>query len=63
MFMVVIIIFIVVYASLSMKCNPKLIPQLFKSSVNSVKAHIISLSLLSFIAVVRMALKSHTYIM
>ena len=62
MFMEVIVIFKYVYASLSMKWKPGLIPRLLKSSVNSVKAFIIYLSLLFFIALVRMALQSQTYI-
>ena len=50
-------------ASLYMKWNPGLIPRLFKSSVNSVKDCIISLSLLFFTAVVRMSLKPYTFMM
>ena len=62
MFMVVIVSFKAVYVSLSMKWKPGLTLWIFKSSVNVVKAFIISLSLLFFIAVVRMALQSYTYI-
>ena len=62
MFMEVIVSFKAVYASLSMKWKPGLIPQIFKSSVNDVKALIIPLSPLLFIAVVSMALQSYTYI-
>ena len=61
MSMVVIAIFKVVGASFSMKWNPSLIPQLFKSPVSSVKACIISMSLLFFISSVRMTLQSYTY--
>ena len=49
--------------SLSMKLNLELIPLLLKSVVNYVETHIISMSLLFFIAVERMALLSYTYIM
>ena len=48
--------------SLSMKWNPGFIPRVFKYVVNFVKACIISLSLLVFIAVVIMTLQSYTYI-
>ena len=61
MFMEVIVIFKFVDASLSMKWNPGSIPRLLKSSVNSVKAFIIYLSLLVFIDLVSMELKSYTY--
>ena len=44
-----------------MKWKPGLIPRLFKSSVNYMKAPIIYLSLLLFISVIRMALQSYTY--
>ena len=54
MFMVLIVIFKAVDASLSMKYNPGLILMLFKYLVNSVKDRIISLSLLFFTAVVSM---------
>ena len=47
-------------ASLSMKWNPVLIQQGFKFVFNYVKYRIISLSLLFFVPVVRMALKSCT---
>ena len=60
MFMVIIVIFKAVDASFSMRWKHGLIPRLFKSSVNDVKAFIVSLSLLFFIAVVRMALQSYT---
>ena len=46
----------------SMKWKPGWIPWIFKSSVKYVKALIISLSLLFFISVVRMALQPYTYI-
>ena len=59
--MVVIFIFKAVDASLSMKWKPGLIPRLFKSSVKSVKARIISLSLLLLIYVVSMKLPTYTY--
>ena len=49
--------------SLSMKLNLELIPLLLKSVVNYVETHIISMSLLFFIAVERMALLPDTYIM
>ena len=62
MFMVVIVRFKAVYALLSMKWKPGLIPRLFKSPVNDVKALIITLSLLLFISIVRMALNPYTYI-
>ena len=61
MFMVFIIIFKAADDSLSIKCNHGLIPQIFKSLVNSVKAHIISLSLLFLVSVVSMTLQSYTY--
>ena len=61
MSMIVIVIFKAVGASLSMKCNPGLILQLFKSVVNSEKYRIISLLLLLFIAVARMTLQQYTY--
>ena len=61
--MFVISIFNAVDDSLSMKCNPGLIPKLFKSSVNSVKSRIIYLSLLFLISVVRLALQSYTCMM
>ena len=57
MSMVFISIFKAVYASFSMKWNPGLIPRLFKSSVNSVKDRIISMSLLLLVSVVIMALQ------
>ena len=62
MSMVVIVRFKPVDASLSMKYKPGWILRIFKSSVKDVKDLIISLSLLFFIAVVRMALHSYTYI-
>ena len=62
MFIVVIFSFKVIDASFSIKWKPGWIPRIFKSSVNDVKALIISLSLLLFIDVVRMALQSYTYI-
>ena len=60
---VIISIFKYVDDSLSMKWNPGLIPRILKSVVNSVKACIISLSLLVSIAVFRVALKYYTYTM
>ena len=45
-----------------MKWKPGSIPRLLKSSVNAVKALIISLSLILFIAVVSMELQSYKYI-
>ena len=62
MFTVVIFSFKAVDASLSMKWKPGLIPQLLNSSVNDAKALIIYLSLILLIDVVRMELKSYTYI-
>ena len=44
-----------------MKYNPGFILWLFKSSAYSVNSHIVSLSLLLFIAVARMSSQSHTY--
>ena len=61
MFIVDIVIFNSANASFSMKFNPGFIPWVFKSSVNSMKDRIIYLSLLFFIAVVRMVLQSCTY--
>ena len=61
-FMVVIVSFKAVDALLSMKWKPGWIPWLFKSSLKDMKALIISLSLLIFVAVVRMTLQSYTYI-
>ena len=60
MFMEVIVIFKYVDASLSIKWKIGLIIRLFNHSVKSVKARIISLSLIFFIAVVRMALQPYT---
>ena len=62
MFMVAIVRFKAVDVSLSVKWRPGLIPRIFKSSVNDVKSLSISLSLLFFVAVFRMALQSYTYI-
>ena len=62
MFMVGIVIFKVVDDSLFIKCKPGLIVRLLKSSVNVVKALIISLSLLFFIDLLMTALQSYTYI-
>ena len=45
-----------------MKCKPRLVPRIFKYSVNAVKDIIISLSLPFFVDVVRMTLQSYTYI-
>ena len=61
MSMVIVAILKSVDASLSMKWIPGLILQLYKSVVNSMKSHIISLSLILFVAVFRMALQSYTY--
>ena len=63
MSMVVFAIFKYVGASLYMKWNRELIPRIFEYSVNSVKNCIISLSIILFVAVVRMALESYTYMM
>ena len=57
MSMVVIAILKAAHDSLSMKWNTGLIPWIFNSPVNSVRACVISLSLLFFIAVVMMPLK------
>ena len=59
--MEVIVVFKAVDASLSMKCKPGLIRCIFKSSVKSVKACSISLSLIFLIAVVSMVLQSYTH--
>ena len=59
--MVFIVSFKAVDNLLSMKWKPGWIPQTFKSSVKDVKALIISVSLLFFIAVVRMSLESYPY--
>ena len=48
--------------SLSINCNPELIPCIFNYSVNYVKARTIYLSLLFFVAVVRGALQAYTHI-
>ena len=61
--MVVISILKAVDASLSVNWNTGLIPRPFNSVVNSVKAHIIYLSLLFFIYVFSMALKPYKYTM
>ena len=61
MSMVLISVFKAVDASLPMKWNPGLIPQIFKSVANSVRSRIISLSHILFIAVVSMVLQSYTY--
>ena len=45
------------------KCNPGLIPWIFNYVVNSVKARILSLSLIFFVTFFIMALQSYTYIM
>ena len=62
MFMVFIVIFMSVHASLSMNWEPGLIPRIFKSSVKDVKDLIISVSLIFFIAVVRMTVIHIHYI-
>ena len=62
MIMAVIARFKAVHASLSMKWKPGLIPRILKSSVYDLKALIIYLPLLLFVALVRMALQSYTYI-
>ena len=59
--MVVIVILKAFDASLSMKCNPGLITRILKSSINSLKASIISLSIILFIDVVRMSFQPYTY--
>ena len=61
MSMVVIAIFKVVDASLSMKWNPGLIPRIFKDSINYVQTHIITMSLLSLMSVVWISLQLYTY--
>ena len=62
MYMVVISILKSVDASLSIKCNHGLIMKIFlKPVVNSVKARIINLSLLFFIAFIRTTLQAYTY--
>ena len=61
MYMVVIAISNGVDASLPMKWNLVLIPRILKSVVNSVESRIIYLSLLFFIAVLRMVLQLCTY--
>ena len=61
MFIEVIVIFKAADASLSIKWKPVLITHIFKSYVKSVKARIISLSLIFFIYVVMIVLKSYTY--
>ena len=62
MFMVIFFSFKALDSSLFMKWKSGLIPRIFKSSVNYVKALVISLLLLLFIAVVSMVLQSYTYI-
>ena len=59
MFMEVIVIFKAVDESLSMKWKPGLIPCLFKSLVNDVKAVILSLLLLLFVALVNITSQSY----
>ena len=61
--MVVIVTFKYLDALLSMKFNPGLIPQVFKSLVYSVKDRIIPLSFLFFVDVVRTALQSYTHML
>ena len=61
MSIVIVAILKYVDASFSMKCNPGLIPWIFNSVVNDVKARIIYLSVLLFVYVVMMALQSYTY--
>ena len=60
-YIVVIAIFKAVDDSFAIKWNHGLIPQPFKSVVNSVKVLIIYLSFLLFVAVIKMALQSYTY--
>ena len=60
--MVVITIFNAVDDFLSTKWNPGLIMWIFKSALNYLKDCIISLSLMFFIAFVRMLLQPYTYI-
>ena len=62
MFMIVIVIFKAADVSLSIKWKGGTIPRIFKPLVHYVKALIIYLSPLLFIALVRMALQSYTYI-
>ena len=62
MFIVIIVRFKAVDDSLSMKWKPGWINRLLKLFVKDAKALIIYLSLLFFIAVVRMELQSYTYI-
>ena len=59
MFMEFIVIYKALYDSLPIKVKPGLIPLIFKSSVNYVKALIVSLSLLLFVVLVRMVLQSN----
>ena len=61
MLMVVIVIFKAVDASISMKWKPGLIPRLFKSSGNYVKACIVSFSLLFFVDVFWVVLRAYIY--
>ena len=61
--MVVIVILKAFDASLTMKLNPGLILRVSNSSVISMKSHIIYLSLLFFVGVVRVTLKSYTHMM
>ena len=62
MSMVVIVILKGVDAALAIKWDSGFIPRVFKTSINSMKALIISFSLLFFVAVVRVELQSYTYI-
>ena len=62
MFMVFTVRFKVVDALLSMKWKPGWIRRIFKSSDKDLKSHIVSLLILFFIAVVRMALQSYKHI-
>ena len=48
-------------AAFSVKWNPGLILRLFQCVVHSMKVHIISLSLVLFVAFSSMALQSYTY--
>ena len=61
-FMFFIVVIKAADALLSIKWNPELIPRILKSLGNSVKARIISLSLLFFISVVSIVLQSYTYV-
>ena len=61
-FMVSVVIFKAVDALLPMKWKPGWVTRIFKSSFKDVKYLIISLSLIFFVAVVRMVSQSYTYL-